>query len=134
VRYQDLIQSVEAPYAFATGLENGTVLKGRDHYPDLEIVSSSEVPVKDIRWQLLRVKAEHPNQDGSEQYLVGRLIAILENDEEVEVGERTCVLADIVDTQIDITTCASCGRKNMDASVAKIHEGQAYCPVCYVED
>jgi len=133
MKYGKMVESQDSPYAFQLGLEPGTTLQGEGHFPDLVIQSVTETPVKEIRWQLLRVKAEHPNQVGEEFLIVGRLVAVLDNDSEVEVGERTALLADMVETGIDMTTCASCGRKNLQPNTMKVHEGQPYCPMCYVE-
>ena len=133
MKYGNLVEAQDAPYAFSLGLEPGTTLRGEGHYPDLAIQSVTEKPVKEIRWQLLRVKAEHPNQDGEEFLMVGRLVAVLGNGSEVEVGERTVLLADMVETGIDMTTCASCGRKNLQPDSMAVHEAKAYCPMCFVE-
>lgn len=133
MKYGEMVGSHEAPYAFSLGLEPGSVLQGTGHYPDLELQSVIEQPVKEIKWQLIRAKAEHPKQDGEELLIIGRLVAVLENGSEVEVGDRTVLPADLVETGIDMTTCASCGRKNLEPNTMNVHEDAAYCPMCYVE-
>lgn len=133
MKYSELVESHDAPYDFRLGLETGVILQGTGHYPDLEVQSVIEQPVKEIRWQLLRAKAEHPQQEGKENLIIGRLVAVLENGNEVEVGDRTVLPAEMVETGIDMTTCASCGRKNLQPNTMKVHEDSAYCPVCYEE-
>ena len=132
MKYGELVEAQDSPYAFALGLEPGVKLQGTGHYPDLDVISVKEEPVKEIRWQLLKVKAEHPGQEGEEYLMVGRLVAVLENDNEVEVGERVVLPADMVETGIDMTTCASCGRKNLQPDKMEVYRGQAFCPMCFV--
>lgn len=133
MKYSHLVEDHGAPYDFQLGLESGVTLQGSGHFPDLEIQSVVEQPVKEIKWQMLRAKAVHPNQDGEENLIIGRLIAVLENGSEVEVGDRTVLQAEMVETGVDMTTCASCRRQNLQPEGMVVHEGQAYCPMCYSE-
>ena len=130
----DLVASPDAPYDFPLGgVDEGTVLAGQDEYPDLEVQSVEEVPVDRIVWQLLRVTTIEPEPDPGERLFVGRLVAVLQNGQEVEIGERSVMPAELIETGVDTSRCEACFGAIRDNRY-EIIDGHAYHNECVEPD
>lgn len=125
MRLDELIASSSAPYDW--NAQAGDTILGSGRYPDLIVTGTSHADVKRIRWHVVECAVESEPQRG---YIVGRLVAELEDGREVEVGDRICIPREVVEHQTDTTKCVSCGRSIVSMSGFEIIDGLAYCQIC----
>jgi hypothetical protein len=109
-RWLEAVAAPAAPYEWFLGLAPGACLPAAPPWPDLEVLTCEEVHVRRLVWQTARVRASAADE-GAEacELTVGRLVAELEDDNEVEV-QRFVVPADVaVAPAVDTAVCAACG-------------------------
>jgi hypothetical protein len=116
----------DSPYAFALDLEPGDVLGGDSEYPDLEIEAVKTSEVKAIKVQVLRLK----DANGDSAVVMRRLVAVLDGDQELDVGERFTIDASFVDNKADTSKCNACNREIKRPQDLVMHEGKAYHNIC----
>lgn len=127
MRLDELIASSEAPYNWFDVDSPGETVLGSGKFPDLEVHNISESAVTAIRWSVIECSVvDEPHK----AFIVGRLVADLEDGREVEVGDKICIPRAAVENQADTTKCAACGRSIVSCSQFAIREGQAYCQIC----
>jgi len=129
-RICDLVSAVDAPYQFGLDNADGDVVAGANEYPDLEVRSVTNSEVERLVWQTVDVE---PLEQGADQLIVGRLVAVLAGGGEVEVGERVVVPKLLVEQGIDTSVCSACRRPIRDGDYV-IVEGVACHPECVEYD
>lgn len=111
MRFHELLGRQDCPYEFSVGLEQKTVYEGKPPYPRLIVLDNDSVHVREIRWQVLTVRATMPETGKTEDVRIMRVVAVIEGGEEVEMS-RVALPADVVqDIHADPTRCAGCKGK-----------------------
>jgi hypothetical protein len=116
----------DSPYDFSLDLEQGRVLEGDSEYPDLEIEDVKTSAVKEVKVQVFRLK----ETCGERAVIMRRLVAVLEGDQEIDVGERFAIDASFVDNQADTSKCNACFKEIKRPQDLVMHEGKAYHDYC----
>jgi len=121
----DLLTDPSAPWAFSPDLEAGDVLMGREEYPDIEVVNNELYDIQKIQVQLLRVKDPGTGDD----CIMRRLIGVLHDGKQVDIGERFVVPSILVEHEMDVSKCNACFEKIQEDELV-IFEGKAYHDRC----
>lgn len=108
MRYDQLLAQPECPYEFSLGLEKGTKYPGKPPYPQLLVLESQDVHVREIRWQRIVVRAESPEVERKENVQVMRLVAVLEGGGEMEMSRMAMPIEVDEKPDADPTKCAAC--------------------------
>jgi len=127
-KWRDLIGDRSGPYGFSVDDEPGTIYAGAAPFPDLSLVKSITTPITALVYQTSEVEASADFSERRGRYYVGRLVAILENGQEVEFG-REAIAVDAVKGGIDASFCDSCGR-SIPKGEAVVIDGCAYHAEC----
>lgn len=126
----DMLMDPTAPWDFNTTLESGTVLIGRDEFPDVEVLELDVHEIKKIECQVIRAKDTNSGED----CIMRRLVGYLSNGEVVDIGERFAVPSVLCNTNVDMSTCGAC-REKIDATDGPVvYENKAYHPWCMDDD
>ena len=103
-----LLSAQEGPYSWTLKTAEGDRFICKPPYPTLEVTEVINAPVKELVWQSIRARGDHAN--GSGEIIVGRLVALLENGNEVEM-QRTAIGAAAVEPDKSPKECGRCGLK-----------------------
>lgn len=125
---QRLFAVEDSPYELNTKLEVGTKYEATPPYPDVTVKESSVLHVRELVYHLLGVELRDIGTDKKEDVSIGRLVAILEGGDEVEI-HRTVLPSNVVEDGVDLSVCASCGGK-IKIGGGKMYEGRAYHDRC----
>lgn len=108
MRFYDMLGSAECPYNFKLDLSKGTQYAGKGHYPRLTVLGNESVHVREVKCQVILVRAESPETGKTEEVQIMRMVAVLEGGTEMELS-RMAVPSDIADrTKGDPSICTSC--------------------------
>lgn len=111
MRFHEMLGSVSCPFEFNLNLKKGQTFPGKPPYPQLVVLENDIAHVREIRWQILRIRASTPETGKIENVQIMRLVAVLEGGQEVEM-QRVALPADVVEEiPADPTRCAACGGK-----------------------
>lgn len=124
-RWEEWLASAHCELAFTRDLKPGATFPGRTPYPEVTVLQAAVTHVRELVSHTMRVRALVPESGQEEDYIVGRLVAILEGGDEVEVA-RTAIPAAVADAMPeDPTRCAACGRA-IPPGAGATHDGRAY--------
>jgi hypothetical protein len=98
-------------------------------YPELKAVKASISHVRMIALQEITVEASEPESAIGGQILVQRLVAQLENNQEIELM-RSAAPVTGEEAHIEDGICKACGVPFADESQIEIYEGEQYHKTC----
>jgi hypothetical protein len=123
--YERILGSIDCPYNFNLKLKGGETYEGKPPYPKLKVINSEQTFVREIKWQRILVRASNHESEHTEDVQIMRLVAILEDNTEMELS-RVAVQAEMLENKTaDLSKCESCG-KNIPVGAATLYEGKAY--------
>jgi len=130
--YQAMLSDADAPHPFELGIKEGVCLLGNPPFPDVTVLESKLVHIRSLKYQILTLDATDENQNRNEVVRIGRLVAELEGDGEVEI-QRFLLPMEDAEVFVDETRCAAC-LMSIPEGEAKIVGCEAYHQHCYLED
>ncbi len=116
-------------YQMDLNMEDGTRWESKPPYPDMEVLSTSTTHVRRTVLQDVSVEVRADERQKIRRYIVRRLVAELENGEEIELQRFVIPATELPEDSIDLTICGSCGGRIPDGD-AEVHEGVAYHRRC----
>lgn len=126
----DLLMEENAPWNFDGEIDHGSILIGKDEFPDITIESIESHKVTEIVVQLIRVTDSVTKED----CIMRRIVGKLSNDTEIEIGDRVAVPTILVNSAIDISKCNACMERIEPADEYVIYKGNAFHKRCMEDE
>jgi hypothetical protein len=129
MRFHEILSSSSCPFEFSLKLKKKDRFPGKPPYPQLIVLDNVVTHVREIQWQMIKVRASVPESGKMEDVQIMRLVAVLEGGEEVEM-QRVALPADVVqEMPVDPTRCGACGGK-IPPGAATVKDGVSYHWTC----
>jgi len=129
--YQTLLSDPDAPYPIECDMPIGYSLIGRAPYPDITVMDSKIVHVRQLKYQVLLLEAADEDQTRVEHVRIGRLVAELEGDAgDVEI-QRFLLPTDDDPAPVNLSRCAAC-LMQIPEGEAVVVDGEAFHRHCYI--
>jgi hypothetical protein len=112
-RWCEIIGANDSAFEFNLGVEQGTQWQQKPPYPDLKVVDSSLVHVRRIVVQRVVLTASVPEDYDQAEIVVQRLVAELENGQELEMMREACPAKES-EKVVDPGVCEACGQNIAD--------------------
>lgn len=125
----EMIMAHDSDVQFELGLKKGAVWDTKPPYPDLEVVETKDMHVRRIVMQESMLRARMPETDDEGYIKVSRLVAELENGQELELNRTAEPASDDSPDEPD-NICRACDLQIVDDSEVVMHEGKPYHRRC----
>ncbi len=131
----DFVKSLngfKSPYynRIPLGAERGDAIIPEDQdAPEIQITENHVTGVKRLNLQVVKVI----NKETGEQAYVRRIVAELDNGNEMDITDPVSLNAELAETGIDTTKCAAC-MLPLDAYDVCLHDRKAYHNYCMEEE
>lgn len=127
-KWAEMIADANA-YEMDSSVVDGTKWEARPPLPDLAAFESREIHVRRLFVHQVAVEARADERGKVARYIVSRLVAETEENEEIEISRTVQPLVESQDSDVDFTVCGACGG-NIPEGMAEIYEGVAYHSRC----
>lgn len=125
----EMIAAQDSDVQFVLGMEKGTAWETKPPYPDLEVAEAKDIHVRRIVFQDQLIRASMPETDESGYIRVARLVAELEDGQEIELSKTAEPASDDSPANPG-NICCACETLIVDESEIVLYEGKPYHRRC----